>query len=467
MISKKNIYTLFLSLLGIMGSTSCSDELLETQPRQSVDSNVAINDISGLRSLLISCYDGLQGAGYYGQRMMIAPDIMADNVRLTNTNSNRYFQERVNTIGTGVAGLWGLYGTVNNINYFLAGIDNANTNDAEKKLLKGEALFLRSLIYFDMVRIYGYEPTKAVNNWTAGITLRITPTKDVTNADLRKRSTVVETYQQIEKDLQESINLLSATSTRQRANKAAAQALLGRVYLYWEKWADAIRLTTEAINTTQARLVSGAEYAASFRTSPNPEALFEINYVQATESLGSNESMQSLTTLTTGSWADVVPTEELFNLYEAADIRRALYVRATKSGESVNFIQKFTGSRGPWTDNIPLIRFSELLLIRAEAYAESGQADLALADLNRLRQRSGATLLAGLSGAALVEAILRERRLELAFEGHRWFDLKRKGRDITKAGLSATVPYRDVRLLAPIPIAEIQLNPGLQQNPGY
>lgn len=466
MFKYKNIFIIcFITMTGFFVA-SCS-KVLETQPRQSVDSELAIKDITGLRSLLIACYDGLQGSGYYGQRMMIAPDILADNVRLTNANSNRYFQERVNTIFTSVAGLWGLYGTVNNINYFLAGIDNANTNDTEKRQLKGEALFLRGLIYFDMARIYSYEPTKVIKQWDAGIVLRTTPTKDVADANFRQRATIVETYQQIEKDLKEAVDLLSATSSRQRANKAAAQALLARVYLYWEKWTDAARLATDALNTTQARLAAGADYANAFRTSPNPEALFEINYVQATESLGSNESMQSLTTQTTGSWADVVPTDELFNLYETADVRRAMYISSTKQGERVNFIQKFTGSRGPWTDNIPVIRISEVLLIRAEAYAASGQTDLALTDLNRIRQRSGATLVAGLAGDALMDAILRERRLELAFEGHRWFDLKRKGRDITKAGLSATVPYTDVRILAPIPIAEIQLNPTLKQNPGY
>lgn len=459
-------YIFSLVLLCILSILSSCSKLLETQPRQSVDANLAIQDITGLRALLLSAYDGLQGSGYYGQRMMIAPDIMADNVRLTNANSNRYFQERVNTIGTLVAGVWSSYSTINSLNYFLSGIDGSNTNDAEKRQLKGEALFLRSLIYFDMARIYCYEPTKTVKDWNLGVVLRTTPTKVADDADLRQRATILETYQQIEKDLRESIDLLSATSTRQRATKGAAQMLLARLYLYWERWNDAIRLSTDALASTQARLVAGADYANSFRISPNPEALFELNYVQATESLGSNESMQSLTTLVTGSWGDVVPTNELFDLYEANDIRRAMYLPLTKQGERVNFIQKFTGSRGPWTDNIPVMRFSELLLIRAEAYAETGQTALALADLNRIRQRSGASVVEA-SSTQLIDAIFRERRLELAFEGHRWFDLKRKGRDITKAGLSATVPYTDVRLIGPLPIGEIQLNRNLRQNPGY
>ncbi len=447
------------------GFSACQG-LLQTEPRQSVSSDIAISDITGLRALLISCYDGLQGAGYYGQRMFLGPDILADNVRLTNTNSNRYFQDRVNTPGTGM-GNWGRYGTINSVNFVLTGIDGANTNQTEKSQIRGEASFLRGLLYFDLIRSHAYEPGRAVNNWTEGVIIRDTPTSDASQADFRARASVQEVYQFIERDLQQAIQLLPAGGNRFRANRSAAQALLARVYLYWGRWAEAVRLATDALNTTSATLTNATTYPSAWRTAPNPEALFELSYVQATESLGSNESMQSLTTLVTGAWSDVVPTNELLSLYEPGDIRRALYLPGIKAGESVFFIQKFTGARGPWTDNMPLIRVAELLLIRAEAYAESNQLEAGLADLNRLRASRQVSLVTASSGPELIDLILRERRLELAFEGHRWFDLKRKGRDITKAGLSATVPYADFRLLAAIPIAEVQLNTKLRQNPGY
>lgn len=451
-------------------ASSCSD-LLNTEPKQSVSSSVALSDITGIRALLISVYDRLQPNTYYGARIMIAPEIMADNVRLTNTNSNRYFNERVNAPSAHMQQFWANYAAINEANFIITSIDAANTTAADKAQIKGEALFLRALLYFDMARVFAYEPTKVVNGFNEGLILRTEPTDDVAKADLRARATVQETYQFIEKDLKDAIASFPATGNRLRANKAAANALLARVYLYWEKYADAITYATAALDAPNgASLVSGANYVAAFASAPNPESFFEINYVQATESLGVNESMHSLTTnLTTGNWGDVVPTNELLSLYEATDIRRTQgFFAATKGGEAVFFSRKFPGARGPFTDNIPVIRYSEVLLIRAEAYAATGKADLALADLNRLRTRAGATVIpATVTGEDLMNAIMRERRLELVLEGHRFFDLKRRGEVITKAALSAPVPYNDFRILAPLPVGQVQLNPKLKQNPGY
>ncbi len=377
----------------------------------------------------------------------------------------------MNAVGVHMQQFWDNYAAINEANFIIKGIDGSNATDAEKAQIKGEAQFLRALLYFDMARVFAYEPTKVVNGFNLGMILRTEPTADASQATFLERSTVEQTYQQIEKDLKDAITNLpaSASANRLRANKAAAQALLARLYLYWEKFPEAIQAATDALAGTGATLVSGTGYQAAFTTAPNPESLFEINYVQATESLGANESMHSLTTnLTTGNWGDVVPTTELLNLYEAADVRRAMFYSATKSGEAVFFSRKFTGSRGPFTDNIPVIRYSEVLLIRAEAYAMSGNSAAAITDLNRIRTRSGATPIAStVTGQGLVDLILTERRLELVLEGHRFFDLKRKGLTITKASLSAVVPYTDFRILAPLPNAQVQLNSKLKQNPGY
>ncbi len=466
----KSYKILLTSGLLLAATSSCSD-LLVTEPKQSVGAAVALRDITGIRSLLISVYDRLQPAAYYGQRMMIAPEILADNVRLTSQNSNRYFNERVNAPGAHMGQFWDNYLGINETNFILAGIDGSNATDVEKAQIKGEASFLRALLYFDMARVFAYEPKKVQGNFNLGLVLRTLPTDDVTKATFGERSTIEQTYVLIETDLKSAISLLpaSATASRQRATKAAAQGILARLYLYWEKYPESIQAATEALASTSARLVTGAQYAAAFTQSPNPESVFELNYVQATESLGANESMHSLTTnLTTGGWADVVPTTELFNLYEAADVRKTVFYAATKSGEAVNFSRKYTAARGAFTDNIPVMRYSELLLIRAEAYAATGDNAKALTDLNALRTRAGATPIAAtVTGQALIDAILTERRLELVLEGHRFFDLKRRGLTITKAGLSAVVPANDFRILAALPNAQVQLNPKLKQNPGY
>ena len=129
---------------------------------------------------------------------------------------------------------------------------------------------------------------------------------------------------------------------------------------------------------------------------------------------------------------------------------------------------KFLGKNGPINlDNIPVIRVAELYLTRAEArYNQVGKEAAALADVNVIRTRSGlAARPATLTGAALLTEILNQRRLELAFEGHRFFDLKRLGRDITK--IPTNIGFTDYRILAPLPVREIQTNPNLKQNFGY
>ena len=129
---------------------------------------------------------------------------------------------------------------------------------------------------------------------------------------------------------------------------------------------------------------------------------------------------------------------------------------------------KFLGKSGVvYMDNVPVIRVSELHLIRAEAQARSSDGDLAqaLADVNRIRTRVGLTALATVTSAQLQTEIALQRRLEFAFEGHRWFDLKRRGLDINKT--TGNVPYGDTRTLAPLLLREIQTNAKLVQNLGY
>ena len=137
----KNISLVVLAMV----ATSCSD-LLNTEPKQSISTEVALTDITGVRALLISVYDRLQPNTYYGARLMIAPEIMADNVRLTNTNSNRFFNERVNAPSAHMQAFWDNYAAINEANFIIKGIGGANTNEAEKAQIKAEAVFLRALL---------------------------------------------------------------------------------------------------------------------------------------------------------------------------------------------------------------------------------------------------------------------------------------------------------------------------------
>lgn len=466
---------------------SC-DTMLDTQPRQSLTPETAFTDVESFESLLFSIYGRVRNFSYYGQTMMVAPEIMADNLRII-ANTGRYIGQEANADRQHI-NLWtynaggqfsGLYLGINETNLLLTEIDKVEGDEALRTTLKGEASFLRALFYFDLARVYGYEPGQEVNGWNASVVLRTTPTLGLSNADFRARSTNRQVYDQIEADLTTAIANLGAKAVGStgvyRASKGAAELLLARVYLYEGKNAEAAAMATQAMTTLNlsnsgAGLVEAGSYKDAFNKFPNPESVFEMELraVDWSPVDGVNNSMSSLTAdVYTSAQFIVTATDELLAAYDEGDVRRDMWEATTRSGADgvVYRSNKWLGAKGDFLENIPILRASEVYLIRAEARQKSGDNAGALADLNALRSKRGVDPVVGLSGAELLTAILDERRVEFALEGHRWFDLKRNGLTISKAGSFEPVPYSDYRILAPIPQDEITLNDLLENNPGY
>jgi len=352
---------------------------------------------------------------------------------------------------------------------------------ARAAVLSAEAKFLRALCFHDLAKVYSYEPGMEVNGFNQGIILRTEPVLGASQADFRARSTNVEVYQQIEQDLLDAIAGLPAEAdqagTPNRASVASARGLLARVYLYWGRYADAATQADAALAATAATLSDAANYVASFATANHPEAVFEIAVSQVDWSTvdGVNNSLTTVTKTVAGgappsSQGAVKASDELLAAFETGDVRRDLLVNP--SGADFFESNKWPGEGGKFLENIPVIRVSEIVLIAAEGKARSGNEAGALVDLNSLRTNRGLAASTA-TGNALTNAILAERRVELAYEGHRFFDLKRLGLAIPKTAISG-VPQldpTDFRMLARIPPAEITLseNQGglLEQNPGY
>jgi hypothetical protein len=273
----------------------------------------------------------------------------------------------------------------------------------------------------------------------------------------------------IESDLQQAVTLLAGNTNVYFASPAAANGLLARVYLYWEKWADAEARATAAIGATSARLTTTATaYKAAWSTAPNPESVFELNVNATTESVGVNESMASW--VTSRQWGDFSLNPELKALYPNGDHRLSILTPGSGNSPTIEYLDKWNAWKGNFAQNLPVMRVAELYLIRAEARAEQNKLTEGLADLNVLRAARGVPAVAAGTKQQLIDAILLERRLELAYEGHRFYDQKRRGLAITRpsaVGANATVPYTDFRILAPWPQSQVQLNPLLEQNPGY
>ncbi|WP_339905182.1 RagB/SusD family nutrient uptake outer membrane protein [uncultured Cyclobacterium sp.] len=460
----------------------CTD--LTTNPRQSLTPEIALNDVSGYQSVANSMYNRATSFGYYGQTMMIAPEILSDNLK-TIANTGRYQGEEANSDRDHI-NIWGLavYGGINDANLIIEGIDDEEVSGEEevKSFIKGDAYFMRALFYFDLCRVYGYEPGREVNGFNLGPIMRLTPTLVASEAnEYQSRSTVEEVYEQIESDLLEAIPLVGyvpiGSDGVYYANTGAALTLLARLYLYWGKMAEAEEAASNAMRimgllTNGEGLLEADQYVQGFSRAPHPESLFELELriVDWSGGDGVNSSLNSLVSDNEPAAQFIIgASDDLMAAYEEGDVRKNCWSVTTREGieGDVYASRKWTGYKGDFLENLPILRASELYLIRAEARHETNPAG-ARADINALRSRRGLGPIDNLlSGDALLNRILLERRLEFALEGHRWFDLKRNGKDITKHDGFLDVPYTDYRILSNIPLDEITLNEKLEQNPGY
>lgn len=502
---RNNISTLVrnVALISVFmfGTISC-DDLLDVQPRNAVAAGTVLTTPDAVQAAVNSVYARLRAEAYYGKSMLAVSDALADMGFATN-NSGRLINEARNILYTHFTHWQNSYFAINEININLAAISTENVGalspaptQAQLDKWQSELKFLRALYYHDLVRAYAYDPGATVPSQDRGgvpLMLEAITTSSAAATATAPRATVAEVYAQIYQDLNDAIALAPTTGGPFFATRAAALGLLSRVALYNRDYSTVVTQSTAAIAAGGA-LISGAAYVNGWRATTNPESLFEVKFQDANESLGVNVSMQSSFTTslslsalsTTGGWGDFAPNATLRSqlgvsgttvgsITTGADTRGQLYIvgPGRGSGAKIECIKFISKNGVPYLDNVPVIRKTEMYLNRAEAYATPGSPvfdeALALADLNTVRAARGLAAVA-LTGSALYEEILTQRKLEFAFEGHRWFDLKRLGRDVIKAGTftgAVDVAFTDARILANIPQREIDGNPNLVQNFGY
>lgn len=502
----KNIRITLLSLVALFAS--CKD-VLDVQPQASLTQDQVLKDVATTQSILNGALASLRNGGYYGRDMILLPELLADNCMLVNPGdrSGRGLNQSINLSGAHL-NIFFAYQGLNSANLVIDAIDKKQvtvTSQADAvaiNRLKAQALFLRALIHFDMVRTYSYNPNYILNNWDKGVPIVTTPVLAKTDITLPARATISAVYQQVEADLLAAIDLFTLTGSPNTPSRfvptqAAAQALLARVYIYWagptypEKYQLAINMATAAINSGLATLSTGANLVSNWvsggnGTTANGESFFEVIFASNQENLGGDNSLQGWYTRSvdpnTGArvtgWGDVIASTALvssFAVTPAADQRLAsLMQQARRDFEPATSreTRKFLSAGQFGLKNIPVLRIAEMFLIRAEANSFLNNDVAALADLNAVRvgltgaSRTGLSALTGLTGSVLRDEIFAERRRELAFEGHRWFDFTRRGLDVPKPD-GTIIARTDFRILANIPLGEVQANKNLEQNPGY
>ncbi len=488
----KIILSASLLTASLLTFTACKDSsLLDVKPRSSADSQTALTTPEGFDAAINGIYDRLQSTVLYGRDFLAVAEALGDNAQFTN-KSGRLANENRNIANNTFANWATSYFAINQANLVLDNIGKvtfAVADTARRNSLQGQAYFLRALLYHDLSRAYAYDPGVAVPSQDrGGVPLLLTGVADQSQIAFPARPAVADVYKQMYSDLQSAISTFTRSNASAPAygNLQASQALFSRVALYNKDYATVVKQATDAI-AGSIKLSDNASYVGGWRAPRHPESLFEIQYIVA-ENIGVNTSLQTTyTTLVrvgdrtaTGGFGDLVPTTAFINDLESEksatgavlDIRRQLYELGT-TGRGTAFIEttKFLGKNGTINlDNVPVIRISEVYLNRAEANYYLGNTAAALADVNTIRTRSGlpARTAAELTGAPLLAEILRQRRLEFAFEGQRWFDLKRTGQNIVKAtAQGGGLAYTDFRILANIPVNELSTNKSIKQNFGY
>ena len=456
------------------------------------------------RSIAVGTYAPLQ----WLNQVVPVGDIISDNsVTGGESASDVLSLQQINnfthtSVNGTTADLWqSCYEGINRANYMQQYKDKnpggINITFVGKDALYGEVYFVRAYYYFTLVKMFG------------GVPLFVDRRLTLADQGTIKRATQADVYKQIETDLTNAIAVLSSVQTEKgRATKYAAQALLGKVLLYQNKFAPAAAMLDNVINSNAYSLV--ADFNSIFLPSGEngPEAVFEIQYSNGsatydwghvTRGQGNYSVQQCGVRGLNGSaampynpgWSTNLPTQNLAAAYAAGDKRKAVTVLDIEAYKTANpalnityqvapyqntglYNQKYLPRKGEtsgqvelnYSNNFRTIRYADVLLMAAEAYNKSGNDVKAQTYLNLVRRRAFGDLLHDVTatGTALYDAILAERRLELAMEGERFFDLVRTGRAASVLGPLGFVTGKHE--LFPIPQGEVELA-GLTQNPGY
>lgn len=469
------ILVLFFSFILL---NSC-DSRLDIKPQDFIDESKALQSLDDCNNTLGLAHSPLRGGGAAFGTSAYLPiifDMMTDEMRETIPSSLGNFRPISDWYYASDNGIinsaWTLgYQSIMRSNLVLANVDRfANpSNQARVNSIKGQALALRAYVHFDLLRCFGQSYDR--NSTALGIPV-ITSQGDPSIRPSRRN--VKEVYDAIFQDLLQARNLLLNNSTVipiSRLNLRAVDALLARVSLYAGQWNDAITYSTNVIGASTGGLATGTDFANVWARDiypTNGEVLWAIPYISTAEGALANFVVNFSGGVYRHSY---IPTDVLANLYNTgSDIRYTAYIGANLSG--IRGVRKFIGRNG-LTDGVvdnKVIRLGEVYLIRAEAYQKSGNSVAALDDLNVLRTARG---IAAASNVNLEANIRTERRRELAFEGHRWFDIRRYGEGIMRGAdwgapsIAQSLPLGSPKFVFPIPQGELTANPNMVQNPGY
>ena len=477
-----------IALLGFSFS-SCSD-FLEQNPQTDLSENDFYKTADDILSAVNGAYSSLQEGDIYGNWYVFG-EIPSDNTRNqlsgSVTTQNEFDQFYIDTQNSMIASFWkAAYKVINRTNTVLGRIDGIEINAELANRYKLECKFIRALMYFNLVRVYGDVPLVLKE-------ISISESYDI----LREPKENV--YNQIIADLKEAQDLPVSYSTAEdgRATQGAAKALLANVYMTLHKYAEAETILAEIINSGQYSLlentpgslnIDGYKNVFSPVNHNSKEGIFEIQFLKGGYGEGSNyannfapENSGTNVVAVGGTGGNNIPEMDIYNAYEEGDLRRDFsmslgYYDNRKNNEWVEsrYVCKFMDvpyQNNDASNNYPVIRYADVILMYAEALNQNGKTAEACKYLNMTRRRgfgyqtteTSPVDLQTTDKAQFALMVEQERRVELAFENHRWFDLIRTGRAV-EVMKSKGFSLNETNLICPIPQKQIDVNPKLTQN---
>lgn len=490
----KTYNSIFLILAFATGIflSGCKNEFLELAPQSQLSVESYYKTAEQVEFAVNGAYSTLQSSNMY-QNWYVLAEIPSDNT--TNnlsgsvTDQDEFDKFYIRTTNPFTANFWNeSYNGINKCNMVLAKIDGVTMDAGRKDQLTKEVKFLRGLMYFNLVRIFGGVPL-------------VTTTVQITDAYAIARSSQAETYAQIIKDLTDAETLPASYTGNDvgRATSGAVKALLGTVYMTMKDYAKGETKLAEVIssgkyslleNTAGSLNITGYEKIFDPTNHNHKESIFDVQFKKGGFGEGSgfannfapeNSGTSVVTVGSTGG--NNIPTEDMNNAYELGDLRKDYSMASSyidnKTGKiiPIRHVKKYRDvpyQSGDANIDYPVIRYADVLLMYAEALNENGKTSEACTMLNKVRRRgfgyqSTETTPVDISTADKVvfrDKVLQERRVELAFEGQRWFDLIRTGRAV-EIMKSKGFKINDTQLICPIPQKQVDINPGVMVQNTY
>jgi hypothetical protein len=475
----KNIYKYFLIFTASALVVSCGESDLEPTLALDKDLDSGINTADDLAFVLNSAYDRMTETGYYGRDQIIMGDVRTDNA-YSNMNSGRFANSDMDYNSNG-AGPWATIYRVIAITNIVINADTSNLTGSAAQIthIQGQAHALRALAHFDLLQDYGQHFITGQGGAGALGVPYVKTYKDPANLE-PSRGTVASNIGDIAADLTSAISMMddSYNTSTSYMSRAGAYAILARATLYAGSVDPSLYATADSaakwvIANSGASPVSATGFTGSFATDNASNSIFELAF-SGTDSRGINGIAYILrgtsygdVRILTGDGAN----PDLLDIYDAGDVRGAADMIGTAQGYPT-MLGKFPSMSGD--DNITLFRIEEMHLIAAETSLRAGNSADALSYLNNIPAIRG--LGANYYASATLENILLERRKEFAFEGLRFHDLSRMGKDMPlidpfkqmNDDLTGTPPtFGSYRYAYPIALSERNANPNMVQNYGY